>query len=166
MAAIDPGKTSGYIFAEDFLTGVRCGETADVPQLLQLLTAYKPDVVVIEVYRLYPWRAREQFWGELPAAQATGALKVWCGERYVTCIEQAAVDRAIISDGALRAAGLWRMTRGKPHARDAARHLLVFYMRSGFARETAELLHGRRGQRGERDGAPAQTHRESSGASD
>jgi hypothetical protein len=141
LAVVDPGKTSGWVIASGFLQEVRCGETSKVAVLMHRLDEWQPEVLIAEAFRLYPWRAKEQFWGNMPAAEVVGAVKAWCEAASVRYVEQCAACRGIISDFALRRAGLWAPTIGKPHARDAARHLLYYYWRNGYESEVSRLLH-------------------------
>ena len=46
-------------------------------------------------------------------------------------VEQQPSKRIVATDKLLKATGVWQFTRGKKHARDAARHLLAYYLNNG-----------------------------------
>ncbi len=139
IAAIDPGKTTGFaLWDERPGTLNEYGEVGKTPELLAILGRFKPDVLVVEAYRLYPWRAKEQLWGDMPSPQVIGALKAWAELNKVRYVEQSASIKRIMSDDVLKRAGYW--FRGKEHARDAARHLLYYLWRNGHEERISKLM--------------------------
>jgi len=130
VMAIDPGLTTGYIISDGpFATNVfSVGEVQDFPALRVLLETYTPHIVVCESYRVYPWKAREQSFSNVPSAEIIGAIKDWCLSYDVQYIEQGAGKAKILNNRTIKALGLWDITKNYRHARDAARHLIVYYM--------------------------------------
>lgn len=126
VISVDPGGTTGWCLARfpGFVTVA--GETGSVTDIIGILDSHKPDTVVVEAFRIYPWRAKNLSWSNVPAVEVLGAVKVWCNSNNAAYIEQSAASRKLISKLWLQTSGLWKATRGKPHARDAARHLLYY----------------------------------------
>lgn len=124
MAAVDPGKTTGYFFLAPGI--LKASQLNNLSDLRGALDFDRPEVVVVEAFRLYPWQAKNLSWNEMPAAQVIGVVKLWCTEHNAEYVEQPASARKGIPKEWLRKAGFWAPTKGLPHARDAARHLLYY----------------------------------------
>lgn len=138
IAAVDPGKTTGY-----FSTALDVSKASQLDNLLGLrdvLDLDQPEIVIVEVFRLYPWQAKNLSWNEMPAAQAIGVVKLWCAECNAEYIEQPASVRKGISKEWLQKVGFWGPTRGLPHARDAARHLLYYCISNHIGEVVQKLL--------------------------
>ncbi|MGQ9697162.1 MAG: hypothetical protein ACUVRO_04125 [Armatimonadota bacterium] len=129
LLAIDPGKTTGW--ASLIIPGLAAnvGYCATVGEVVHLLDALAPTTVVVEAFALYPWRAQNLSWSRMPAAEVVGAVKAWCELHGVRLVEQPASMRKAAPKVWLEALGLAKAVRGKPHVRDAARHLAVFVAR-------------------------------------
>jgi len=125
LLAFDPGKTTGWFLLEEPHCPVAAGELPlELDRIVAVLDRYQPDEVVVEAFRLYPWRSKEQSWSDFPAVRVIGAVQLWCVQHRVFCLEQSASCKRVVPVELLRRTGASRMTRGLPHARDAARHAL------------------------------------------
>lgn len=129
ILALDPGVTTGYILASEPLTYIECGEVVNFNDLLPVLN--KADKVIIESFTLYPWKAQQQAFSNMPSAEIIGRIKEWCSINGVEVVEQQPSKRIVATDKLLKATGVWQFTQGKKHARDAARHLLAYYLNNG-----------------------------------
>jgi len=131
IMSIDPGGTTGWCVVQ--LPGfvATAGQCRSAVELIDVLDQHKPQVVVSEAFRLYPWRARNLSWNSMPAAEIIGAVKTWCDKNSIEYCEQPASSRQMVSKEWLQSSGLWTLTKGKPHARDAARHLLYYCVSKG-----------------------------------
>ncbi len=139
IAAVDPGATTGWVVAEGCPpTLLGCGEAVQLGELQDVLVGYRPQVVVVESFRLYPWRAKALGFSRMQAAEAIGTLRAWAQDIGITWVEQQPAVKDTVSRKVLEALGLWAPTRGKPHARDAARHLAHYLIVT--SRSDPELL--------------------------
>lgn len=135
LIAIDPGKATGYCVLELPNTVVEADEVPtpeDARPILAILERVQPQEIVLEAFRLYPWQAENLSWDQMLPSQIIGAVKVWARERGIRVTEQPAAIKTRFSKTLLMAARAW--VKGKPHARDAARH--AFY-RSWFGHKMA-----------------------------
>lgn len=123
---IDPGGTTGWVVAESVGNPVSCGQTKSVTELIDLLNTVKPAVVVIEDFRVYGHKAKSLTNNDLPAPRVIGAVEAWCDANSVTLVKQPAAHRKVVSSNLLDLLGFLKMTRGMPHARDAAKHLVRY----------------------------------------
>jgi len=133
VAGVDPGrKKTGMVLLELEEDGLGCRvavEAASIEEVLYYLDLWQPDVVVIEAFRLYPWRSRALGWDPMLPSQIIGAVKAWASRREcaVQVVEQPASVRKLarLHTGQLEKLPLFR---GKPHARDALRHAVWYVL--------------------------------------
>lgn len=135
VLALDPGKTCGYVLAavDQFGTvlPLEVGED-DVQGVIEKLNSFTRQrdlVVVAESFRIIPGRARSLSGSKIHAAEALGAVRQWCVKKGIFFVEQPPEATRTVGKRLLDAAGLWELTKGLPHARDAARHLLAYCAR-------------------------------------
>lgn len=95
------------------------------------IDAFKPDTIVAEDFVLYPNRRHPGNKEHLSPRALWAAIELqlslsgWVEERGCSVHRQMASEaKTIATDIRLKDWGLW--VRGKPHARDAMRHLIVF----------------------------------------
>ncbi len=102
-----------------------------------LIAALEPDEVVIEDYRLFGHKAKDQSWSALETPQLIGYLRMVCYERDIKLIFQSPKDKVRVADPQLERLGIitkqgnsyWCQGRKTNlHQRDAIRHG-VFYHR-------------------------------------
>lgn len=155
-AAVDPGKTCGYVLASvDFPVEMPRNLDAvagqlDISSLLEELgSAEGLGLVVAERFSPIPGRAKSLAGQRLYASEALGALRQWCLDRGIPLIEQQPACIKTVKRSLLEAFGLWSVTSDLPHARDAARHLVAFILKNRgglcdglFERRPARENHG------------------------
>ena len=154
ILAIDPGKTTGwarYPLYPDARVLPLVGEWCSAPdltgqlctiaaELLKFPAPYYLRVVVVEDFRLHPWKAAALSWSDMPAPQVIGYVKVLCATQNVSpLVMQQPSAKAAVPNALLKRLGWYACTRGKPHARDALRHL-VYYIMKRSPTEFVKLL--------------------------
>ena len=78
ILAFDPGGTTGWAARDSITTYQYWGEFKDLPQVVTLINTHRPDVVVIESFKLYPWMAKTLSWNSFRAVEVIGAIKLTC----------------------------------------------------------------------------------------
>lgn len=143
IGCIDPGETTGWaafvLSSENqFLPRIHldsCGQEdtgtiRDVTSLGDLIEG--SDILVVEDYRVYSWRASQHTWSPLHTAKLIGAIEAlyWLSRReyssdnpahHMPIVFQMAVEaKDFCTDEKLTEWGFYQ--RGQRHARDAIRH--------------------------------------------
>jgi hypothetical protein len=131
LLALDPGRTTGWAFFHNG-TYYRSGTVVgNAKQVKKLLDDSRPEVVVIESYRIYASKAQQHVHSDVPTLQLIGALKYIC-ETHVPPIpvvfQTAAQGKGFSSDDKLKEWGFWPSGPGAVHARDAIRHATHFLL--------------------------------------
>lgn len=124
IVAIDPGRSSGFAFfvgEELRLSGFFKNEYRAVERMLELINSFDPDELIIESFRLYPWKAQQQFWSDFETTEIIGILKYWAWQVDIPVIMQPASNKQPFPDERLQRMNVY-VTNG--HARDAIRHAL------------------------------------------
>lgn len=129
VIALDPGGTTGGVVVQRPWTVISAAQIPTTADLTSWLDAMVPDIVVAESFKLYPWKAKSLSYSEMPSAEVLGVIKLWCQNNNVELVLQPAAAMKTISNNMLKECGLWDSTRGMPHARDAARHVLLWAMK-------------------------------------
>lgn len=142
LMAIDPGETTGI----RVFNGIRpiawyqviCIDTASVSSALEqiegLLIEHKPEIVVMEEYRVYAHRTRQHAGSDLFTARLIGALEAMLAKHHVNWVKQTATQaKKFFTDVKLRAWGYY--IPGKKHANDATRHG-CYYLLFGHKKAT------------------------------
>ena len=139
ICAIDPGGTSGYVLSEvihgEPLTTLEhtIGEI-DLSRVWDMLTSYKPDIIVIEKFSYRNSRNKV----DLTAVEVIGVVREWCRQTDVDLYFQTPSQaKHFFTDDRLREGRAYN--KGMPHANDAMRHLfffLEFGKGKGFAKRT------------------------------
>ena len=140
LLAFDPGETIGWAYFE-FATPTKITQSTKFDDfrlasigLETIIREHKPDVVVIEDYRIYEQKAKAHSWGKLFTVKVIAAIETLCAQREIPVVLQMASAKQFCSDEKLKAWGFYQS--GKPHANDAVRHgcyYLLFHNRSGGA---------------------------------
>jgi hypothetical protein len=127
VLAFDPGHTTGYAYFEgDKLE--ECGEIdtsnmqSAVKEIDLIIGAHSPEVIVMEDYRIYKWRAKHHAGSEVLTIQVIGAIQtIAIQESIYDIIKQPAhTAKGFCTDGKLREWGFYQT--GNKHANDAVRH--------------------------------------------
>lgn len=89
LLGVDPGGTNGLAWfnLEYQLEGFTQVKLDDLPDWLEEHTP-KPDLIIIENYRLWKHRAIQQAGSSLPAAQAIGMVKSYATRNKIKIEEQ------------------------------------------------------------------------------
>jgi hypothetical protein len=126
VISIDPGGTTGYCPAvvddNELTISIREGRLSELA-LYDLLDHWRPEIVIAEDFEYRnPGRAGL----DLTPVKLLGVISVWCQQNKVAPIfQKASLGKAYFSNDKLHALKLYR--RGKPHGRDALRHLLQWW---------------------------------------
>ena len=126
VLALDPGETTGLakaVIEDDRLVHVEGAQGVISPvQLYGLLDSVRPDYLVAEGFE---YRNDSRPGLVLYSRNLLGVCEMW-SELRNTCFrsQSAAKGKAFFRDEKLRQLGYYES--GKPHARDATRHLLTF----------------------------------------
>jgi hypothetical protein len=142
IVAIDPGTTTGIATFGD--TTGRWGRWQHGPQphhkkLWSDLAHNRPDTVVCETF-IYQLRQKVI----LDSVEYIGVVKLFCEQTHVRYVPQApAQGKGFWDDPKIRALGLW--LPNMPHAMDATRHLLYYWMQHCDDRFVRQLAGDRGG---------------------
>lgn len=104
LLAFDPGGTTGFAEMqrrsgvslsewEKLQVGYRTDCKDNPDQIVELLMYKKPDIIVCEQFRLYPWKAKAQAWSQLTESQIIGAVKCYAKIYNVPCYMQTTGER-------------------------------------------------------------------------
>ncbi len=128
VLVFDPGHTTGWAY---FTLGEldECGEIdtstmeSAVKKVGECVGAYAPDVVVMEDYRVYKWRAKHHIGSELLTVQVIGCIQtIAIQEGIHEIIKQPAhIAKGFCNDAKLKEWGYYQ-GYGDKHANDAIRH--------------------------------------------
>lgn len=129
ILGIDPGHTTGWCkFRDQALLGrgqlnTREFDNYTVEKLRELIA--DTDVVVIEDYRVYRWKARQHIGSELLTSQVIGGIEMLCSYlnsgRNINIYKQPAhLAKGFVTDTKLHEWGFY--VRGNKHSNDAVRH--------------------------------------------
>lgn len=122
LVAIDPGRTNGFAFFEGEtlqLSGYIKNSHEAINRMFELILTFAPDELVVESFRLYPWKAQQQFWSDFETAEIIGIIKHWAWEQKIPVIMQPASNKQPFPDERLRKMNVYVPNN---HARDAVRH--------------------------------------------
>lgn len=133
MLAIDPGNTCGFVvfsgLTHDTPIVGECNSAEIVERCNAVLAVNRDLVVVVEAFRIIPGRAKSLSGSRVFSAEALGAVREWCRNNGITLVEQPPAVTKTVGRTLLEMFGLWEPTKGLPHARDAARHLVAYLLR-------------------------------------
>lgn len=132
LCSIDPGGITGIVKA-DVLDGkieyTFVGQHKDVWFITQLLDP-DIDLVIMEDFVLRKDKALQLAGKHMPASEVIGAIKVACSTHGIPCTLQPAGAKETVSKNILLRTDMWNATKGLPHARDAAKHLLHYCLKN------------------------------------
>lgn len=99
ILALDPGETTGYAFIEQ-AEGASPKEVQPVIRsygvvplwsgIDSLVDTCEPDIIILEAFRLYPHKARQQYWNPMLTSQVVGVVKYIAEQRKIEVVEQSA----------------------------------------------------------------------------
>lgn len=86
--ALDPGISTGYATFRDngdlIRTGTLRNGAEELYPFLNLINPLVPFDVIVENYRLYPWKAMQQSWATLETVRFIGAVDFWAKQQGIT----------------------------------------------------------------------------------
>lgn len=125
-------KTFGDVAAKDYETIEKYWGA-----VTSTISDYDPNEVVIEDYRLFGHKAKQQSWSALETPQLIGWMRHYCWQNHIECIFQSPKDKVRVADPQLERLGIIQKRgtiyfcldhKTNLHQRDAIRHG-VFYHR-------------------------------------
>lgn len=129
VLAVDPGKTTGWAtLSHDGSLGFGEDPWSDYLRWFEATTQFY-DVVVCESFHITASTAKKSFqpW----SLEAIGVMRFLLSKHGKDLVLQSPGEAMSFStNDKLKAAGMWVV--GKPHARDAARHLLLYMVRNSL----------------------------------
>jgi hypothetical protein len=120
VIAFDPGEITGIAkYADKLITTEHI--KIDLMAIEKCVLDFKPDIVVIEEFKLYPSKAKHLVWNQMYPAQVIGVIKLAAKKLDVPVIMQAAtIKKFSTTEGCPKDSNI--------HEKDAYMHLW-FYMK-------------------------------------
>lgn len=127
MICYDPGHTTGWAIFEDNKL-LSAGESEDWKDVREQLDTGQFDLVLIEEFKLYPWKAKHKSWDTFTEIEVIGVIKEYCHYNKIEVELQLAAQKDFFSNDKLK-----KLFGNIPsrHAKDAVRHGLVYYTFGG-----------------------------------
>lgn len=93
LLAIDPGLATGYSVWLDARPG-RQGDVRGMSKFDDWLVEYvgkygKPDIIVMEKFELFRWKAEKQSGSNMPASKVIGKVELWAKMHKIPIVMQA-----------------------------------------------------------------------------
>ncbi len=135
ILAFDPGHTTGWaafipIGGVLWLNAWGEIDTTDIPLATEavdkLIDKYMPEIVVMEDYRVYAWRAKHHAGSNLLTARVIGCIETIASWSLITRVykQPANIAKKFCTDTKLKEWGFYQ--RGSKHVNDAIRHGCYF----------------------------------------
>lgn len=134
--AIDPGKTSGYARFDENGNDDGEGTVTDKIGVYELLELFRPEVVICEQYRLFPWKSNQQAMSLFDTVRIIGAIEYWCYSNGASLFMQ---EPSIKSTAYLWANRTVSKTHSKTHAADAYCHGLYWLIRRDIRKPLGKI---------------------------
>lgn len=127
LIGFDPGESTGYaVFTEDSSL-ISHGIIQKNPlEIYNLLKSYNDVTVIIERFRMFPWKYRALSWSILYPVQVIGTIEGYCKLLKIPLVEQDTIVKKFYTDDKLRKLKLYRKRDFSVHERDAIRHVLYY----------------------------------------
>lgn len=127
LIAFDPGETTGFAIFTEEAEFIKVGEIRKSNiEFYKLLKSYSELVVIIERFRLFPWKFRSLSWSVLYPIKIIGTIEGYCELLKIPFVEQDTVIKKFFTDEKLRKLKLYRKRQFSVHERDAIRHALYY----------------------------------------
>lgn len=127
VLVFDPGESTGWCFrdAEQTVTGGTCKKSHI--EVADLILKFKPDVVVLERFNLYPQMAKSLAWNSFYPCEVIGVIKYVCRRNNIQIIEQAPSDKKYFGGFQSDWATLKEISKNvTEHTKDAYQHLKYY----------------------------------------
>jgi len=144
ILAFDPGHTTGwaYFFDATLMDAGQIDTTSIfncIDNAQPLFHSHRPEIVVMEDYRVYKWRQKQHVGSEMLTTRIIGSLETQAIQDFTNHVvkQPAHVAKGFCTDKKLKE---WDMDKpGMRHARDAIRHGCYYIL---FGAVRAEDQHG------------------------
>jgi hypothetical protein len=133
ILCFDPGHTTGFAVFRG-LELIESGEIVTKPietavhHIEELMDEHDPDVVVMESYTVYKWKAKQHGGSEMLTTRVIGCIETFCVIKFIPQIikQPAHIAKGFCIDTRLKEWGFYKA--GERHARDAIRHGCYFLL--------------------------------------
>lgn len=127
VLSIDPGEVTGFAIFTNNAEFVLSGNIRkDNLAIYNLLKSYSNLTVIIERFRMFPWKYRSLVWSTLYPIKVIGAIEGYCELLQISFVEQDPTAKKFYTDKKLRKLKLYRKRDFSAHERDAIRHALYY----------------------------------------
>lgn len=131
--AIDPGDTTGWatfrVDGSAITYGQWTGKEAVYDNLVQMLHDEPIQLIILEDFRLYPWKSMEQAWSQLNTVRIIGAIECICTLRKLKYVLQSTSVKPL----GYRYAGIQPPKNHKEsHGPDAYVHGVYYLQKQGI----------------------------------
>ena len=130
ILGLDPGGTTGYAVIDVYKPfRVELYDAGQFPstfsELDYLFDRHIPSITVIESFKLYPWKAKEQSWSSMQTPRFIGAIEyvLWKHGHWIA-FQSASQGKSFCTNDKLREWGLYQTSQR--HANDAIRHICQY----------------------------------------
>lgn len=125
ILALDPGETMGWATFNMPLRKIISGQSVmtvnRAHEIDELIHIAQPDLVVMEDYKVYAWKAKEHSWADLFTPKLIGAIDYVTERLSIPLVMQMAqTAKPFCTNDRLKQWGLYNTA--KKHANDAIRH--------------------------------------------
>ena len=129
ILVFDPGDHTGWCFQDS--QGEIIGGTAPKihEEVAQLIEQFKPDIVVLERFNLYPQKAASLSWNSFYPCEVIGVIRFLCNRYNIPIVEQAPSIKKYF--GGFKADWDALKTKSKnvtEHTKDAYQHYRYFLL--------------------------------------
>jgi hypothetical protein len=128
LLCLDPGETTGWaIFRNGNLTGSGQFRVTNTLVFDKIIDRLEPTHLVVENYRIYPWKSKQHNWSDVPTLRYIGAIQHAAALRGVPItMQMAQLVKTFCTNTKLKSWGVYK--EDKKHANDAIRHGCYFLL--------------------------------------
>lgn len=127
--ALDPGNSTGWATFVENGDVDGFGTCRTRSEVYEKLIEVRPQVIIMEDYRLYPWKAKEQSWSGFETVRIIGAVEYYAYLHNATMVLQEPSIKAI----GYRWAGLTKpKNHDLSHETDAYVHGVYYLQKHGI----------------------------------
>lgn len=151
LITFDPGHNTGFAtFADGNLADLGTFNLEERVEALTTIfqTLVPGDIVVIESFKLYPWKANVKVWDSFPEVETIGMIKLLCEQNNIETVIQNPSQKNTYDNQLLTIMFDLRDKTKWPtftkHSLDALRHAMVYYINkynSGKEHEDAKRIY-------------------------
>lgn len=75
--SLDPGNNTGWATFDENGNSTGYGSVHDRESVYSTLTAVQAKALIVEDFKLYPWKSTQQAWSSLETVRVLGAIEFW-----------------------------------------------------------------------------------------